>query len=113
MANAGGSWDNAKKYVEVDLKEKGTPLHAATVIGDTVGDPFKDTTSVALNPIIKFSTLFGLLAVEIAVEMTKHGQQHIARWVGFGMLAVALVFVWRSFYAMRIKVEDPEKRSAH
>ena len=69
MANAGGAWDNAKKLVEVDLKEKGTPLHAATVIGDTVGDPFKDTTSVALNPIIKFSTLFGLLAVEIAVEI--------------------------------------------
>ena len=69
MANAGGAWDNAKKYVEVDLKEKGTPLHAATVIGDTVGDPFKDTTSVALNPIIKFSTLFGLLAVEIAVQI--------------------------------------------
>src|SRR5438094_7965224 len=71
MANAGGAWDNAKKLVEVDLKEKGTPLHAATVIGDTVGDPFKDTTSVALNPIIKFSTLFGLLAVEIAVEIKK------------------------------------------
>ena len=69
MANAGGAWDNAKKFVEVDLKEKGTPLHAATVIGDTVGDPFKDTTSVSLNPIIKFSTLFGLLAVEIAVKM--------------------------------------------
>ena len=69
MANAGGAWDNAKKLVEVDLKEKGTPLHAATVIGDTVGDPFKDTTSVALNPIIKFSTLFGLLAVEIAVHI--------------------------------------------
>ena len=73
MANAGGAWDNAKKLVEVDLKEKGTPLHAATVIGDTVGDPFKDTTSVALNPIIKFSTLFGLLAVEIAVEINAGG----------------------------------------
>ena len=70
MANAGGAWDNAKKLVEVDLKAKGTPLHAATVIGDTVGDPFKDTTSVALNPIIKFSTLFGLLAVELALEAT-------------------------------------------
>src|SRR5205807_7186140 len=69
MANAGGAWDNAKKYVEVDLKEKGTALHAATVVGDTVGDPFKDTTSVALNPIIKFSTLFGLLAVEIAISI--------------------------------------------
>jgi Na+/H+-translocating membrane pyrophosphatase len=106
MANAGGAWDNAKKLVEVDLKEKGTDLHAATVVGDTVGDPFKDTTSVALNPIIKFSTLFGLLAVEIAVEMkeaaTLKGTQDITAWVGVGMLAVALIFVWRSFYAMRI-----------
>jgi K(+)-stimulated pyrophosphate-energized sodium pump len=109
MANAGGAWDNAKKYVEVDLKEKGTPLHAATVIGDTVGDPFKDTTSVALNPIIKFSTLFGLLAVEIAVHIKKaaaegKGSDYTA-FVGVVMLAVALIFVWRSFYAMRI----PEK----
>ena len=106
MANAGGSWDNAKKLVEVDLREKGTPLHAATVIGDTVGDPFKDTTSVAMNPIIKFSTLFGLLAVEIAVEM-KHAA-HVKNLtdytaiVGAGMLAIALYFIWRSFYAMRI-----------
>src|SRR5437588_2294580 len=75
MANAGGAWDNAKKYVEVDLKEKGTQLHAATVVGDTVGDPFKDTTSVSLNPIIKFSTLFGLLAVEIAVEFGKQAKE--------------------------------------
>jgi len=106
MANAGGAWDNAKKLVEVDLKEKGTDLHAATVVGDTVGDPFKDTTSVALNPIIKFSTLFGLLAVEIAVEMKEaaytEGTRDITGWVGAGMLAVALIFVWRSFYAMRI-----------
>jgi Na+/H+-translocating membrane pyrophosphatase len=106
MANAGGSWDNAKKLVEVDLKEKGTPLHEATVIGDTVGDPFKDTTSVALNPIIKFSTLFGLLAVEIAVEMKEaalaDGERDITAYVGVGMLAVALIFVWRSFYSMRI-----------
>jgi K(+)-stimulated pyrophosphate-energized sodium pump len=106
MANAGGAWDNAKKLVEVDLKEKGTPLHAATVVGDTVGDPFKDTTSVALNPIIKFSTLFGLLAVEIAVSVKAaaaagKGQDYTV-WVGIAMLAVALVFVWRSFYAMRI-----------
>jgi K(+)-stimulated pyrophosphate-energized sodium pump len=106
MANAGGAWDNAKKYVEVDMKEKGTPLHAATVIGDTVGDPFKDTTSVALNPIIKFSTLFGLLAVEIAVEIkqgatTSQGKDFTA-FIGLAMLAVAVVFVWRSFYAMRI-----------
>ena len=106
MANAGGSWDNAKKYVEVDLKEKGTPLHEATVVGDTVGDPFKDTTSVALNPIIKFSTLFGLLAVEIALEF-KHaadakGTTNYTPYIGAVMLAVALIFVWRSFYAMRI-----------
>jgi K(+)-stimulated pyrophosphate-energized sodium pump len=106
MANAGGAWDNAKKLVEVDLKEKGTALHEATVIGDTVGDPFKDTTSVALNPIIKFSTLFGLLAVEIAVEMKEAshlgGDRDITPYVGVGMLAVALIFVWRSFYSMRI-----------
>jgi K(+)-stimulated pyrophosphate-energized sodium pump len=114
MANAGGAWDNAKKLVEVDLKEKNTPLHAATVVGDTVGDPFKDTTSVALNPIIKFSTLFGLLAVEIAVKI-RHPVDaegnHIlgdakpfdyTGIVGVAMLLVALYFVWRSFYAMRI-----------
>lgn len=109
MANAGGAWDNAKKYVEVDLKEKGTALHGATVIGDTVGDPFKDTTSVALNPIIKFSTLFGLLAVEIAVEIKAAAQSRggtdYTPVVGAIMLLVALVFVWRSFYAMRIPLE--------
>jgi K(+)-stimulated pyrophosphate-energized sodium pump len=105
MANAGGSWDNAKKLVEVDFKEKGTDLHAATVVGDTVGDPFKDTTSVALNPIIKFSTLFGLLAVEISVkimEEAKSGGTDYTKIVGVIMLLVSLVFVWRSFYAMRI-----------
>src|SRR6476659_4956521 len=106
MANAGGAWDNAKKYVEVDLKEKGTPLHAATVIGDTVGDPFKDTTSVSLNPIIKFSTLFGLLATEIAVEMKRAAASHNATnygpYIGVVMLAVSLYFIWRSFYMMRI-----------
>jgi K(+)-stimulated pyrophosphate-energized sodium pump len=119
MANAGGAWDNAKKLVEVDLKEKGTALHAATVIGDTVGDPFKDTTSVALNPIIKFSTLFGLLAVEIAVSIKlaaqAHGATDYAPLVGVGMLAIALVFVWRSFYAMRIPREEqllPESEAA-
>jgi len=106
MANAGGSWDNAKKYVEVDLKEKGTPLHEATVIGDTVGDPFKDTTSVALNPIIKFSTLFGLLAVEIALEIKAaaaagRGMDYTP-YFGVVMLLIALIFVWRSFYSMRI-----------
>jgi K(+)-stimulated pyrophosphate-energized sodium pump len=109
MANAGGAWDNAKKLVEVDLREKGTPLHAATVIGDTVGDPFKDTTSVSLNPIIKFSTLFGLLAVEIAVNIKegvhKQGGTDYTPIIGLAMFAVALVFVWRSFYAMRIPKE--------
>ncbi len=109
MANAGGAWDNAKKLVEVDFKEKNTPVHAATVVGDTVGDPFKDTTSVALNPIIKFSTLFGLLAVEIAVKIKEAahagtGTDYTAI-VGIIMLAIALVFVWRSFYAMRIPEE--------
>ena len=102
MANAGGAWDNAKKIVEVELKMKNTPLHAATVVGDTVGDPFKDTTSVALNPIIKFSTLFGLLAVEIAVEVTRAGQGTLIKVIGVVFLAFALAFVWRSFYAMRI-----------
>jgi K(+)-stimulated pyrophosphate-energized sodium pump len=97
MANAGGAWDNAKKVVEVDLKEKGTDLHAATVIGDTVGDPYKDTSSVALNPIIKFTTLFGLLAVEMGVA-----NQAIARPIGIGLFLVALFFVYRSFYGMRI-----------
>ncbi len=99
MANAGGCWDNAKKVVEVDLKEKGTPLHEATVVGDTVGDPFKDTSSVALNPIIKFTTLFGLLAMEIAISETF---RDIAPYVGAAFLLVAVIFVWRTFYAMRI-----------
>jgi K(+)-stimulated pyrophosphate-energized sodium pump len=99
MANAGGAWDNAKKVVEVELKAKGTPLHDACVVGDTVGDPFKDTSSVAMNPVIKFTTLFGLLAVELALRVETNVK--IAAFVVF--LAVALVFVWRSFYAMRIK----------
>lgn len=98
MANAGGSWDNAKKFVEVDLREKGTPLHAATVVGDTVGDPFKDTSSVALNPIIKFTTLFGLLAAEIAVSA-----RDVAVWIGVVLFIVGLFFVYRSFYGMRIR----------
>jgi len=98
MANAGGAWDNAKKLVEVDLKEKGTELHAASVVGDTVGDPFKDTSSVAMNPIIKFTTLFGLLAVEIAVGLSR-GKSLVAAGV---FLAIAVYFVWRSFYGMRI-----------
>ncbi|MEX1185154.1 MAG: sodium-translocating pyrophosphatase [Gemmatimonadaceae bacterium] len=103
MANAGGAWDNAKKIVEVELKQKGTPLHAATVVGDTVGDPFKDTSSVALNPVIKFTTLFGLLAVELAVSLT---EQQGALWttsLSGVFFLVAAVFVWRSFYAMRIE----------
>lgn len=100
MANAGGSWDNAKKVIEVDMGEKGTELHAAAVIGDTVGDPYKDTSSVALNPIIKFTTLFGLLAMEIAIS--EHFRD-IAPYFGIGFLAIALYFVWRSFYKMRIK----------
>src|SRR2546425_4552624 len=104
MANAGGGWDNAKKIVEVDLKQKGTPLHAATVVGDTVGDPFKDTSSVSLNPVIKFTTLFGLLAVEIAVTMKNAG---LKTAIGTIFFIVALVFVYRSFYAMRI----PEERT--
>ncbi len=100
MANAGGAWDNAKKVIEVDMKEKGTDLHAASVVGDTVGDPFKDTSSVALNPIIKFTTLFGLLAMEIA--LSEHFRA-IAHYVGLAFFAVALYFVYRSFYKMRIK----------
>src|SRR5262249_25410223 len=98
MANAGGAWDNAKKVVEVELKQKGTPLHAATVVGDTVGDPFKDTSSVAMNPVIKFTTLFGLLAVELAIEIPD-----LATWLAAGFFLVSLVFVYRSFYGMRIK----------
>jgi len=104
MANAGGAWDNAKKIVEVDMRQKGTPLHAATVVGDTVGDPFKDTSSVSLNPVIKFTTLFGLLAVEIAVTMEKQG---IKSAIGATFLIIALIFVYRSFYMMRI----PEERT--
>ena len=102
MANAGGAWDNAKKIVEVELKEKGTPLHAACVVGDTVGDPFKDTSSVAMNPVIKFTTLFGLLAVELAVEMTKNGQQGLTRILAVIFFIISMVFVYRSFYGMRI-----------
>jgi K(+)-stimulated pyrophosphate-energized sodium pump len=105
MANAGGAWDNAKKIVEVELKQKGTPLHAATVVGDTVGDPFKDTSSVSLNPVIKFTTLFGLLAVEIAVKMDA-APRHL---LGGAIFLVALVFVYRSFYCMRIPSENAQK----
>jgi K(+)-stimulated pyrophosphate-energized sodium pump len=102
MANAGGAWDNAKKIVEVELKQKGTPLHEATVVGDTVGDPFKDTSSVALNPIIKFTTLFGLLAVELGVSLSAQRGPVLGVVLSAVFLAIALTFVWRSFYRMRI-----------
>jgi len=115
MANAGGAWDNAKKIVEVELKQKGTPLHAATVVGDTVGDPFKDTSSVAMNPIIKFTTLFGLLAVELAVALNnpdmhggniEHTTGTVTQVLAGVFFIISAVFVWRSFYAMRIRTED-------
>ncbi len=108
MANAGGCWDNAKKIVECDLCEKGTPLHDATVVGDTVGDPFKDTSSVAMNPIIKFTTLFGLLAMEISIN---ESFRHVAPIAGWIFLIVALIFVWRSFYAMRIPQKTEEEKA--
>jgi K(+)-stimulated pyrophosphate-energized sodium pump len=103
MANAGGAWDNAKKIVETQMKQKGTPLHDATVVGDTVGDPFKDTSSVALNPIIKFTTLFGLLAVELAVSLTHDQSALFTDVLAAVFLAIALFFVYRSFYGMRIE----------
>jgi len=105
MANAGGSWDNAKKVVEVDLKEKHSPLHEAAVIGDTVGDPFKDTSSVSLNPIIKFSTLFGLLATEICIEMKANAVHDYSMYIAIPFLILGLMFVWRSFYKMRIPLD--------
>ncbi|XXT10226.1 sodium-translocating pyrophosphatase [Sorangium sp. So ce367] len=108
MANAGGAWDNAKKLVEVELKEKGTPLHAATVVGDTVGDPFKDTSSVAMNPIIKFTTLFGLLAVELAIEIDR-GTSLVLAGIFF---VLSMVFVYRSFYGMRIKSDEKPTAAA-
>jgi K(+)-stimulated pyrophosphate-energized sodium pump len=103
MANAGGAWDNAKKIVEVELKQKGTDLHAATVVGDTVGDPFKDTSSVALNPVIKFTTLFGLLAVELAVSLTRsQGNANLTHILAAVFFVISAFFVYRSFYGMRI-----------
>jgi K(+)-stimulated pyrophosphate-energized sodium pump len=108
MANGGGAWDNAKKIVEVELKEKGTPLHAATVVGDTVGDPFKDTSSVAMNPVIKFTTLFGLLAVELGVQLANQYGLLTSHLLSAAFLFGSAVFVWRSFYAMRIQVR-PER----
>jgi K(+)-stimulated pyrophosphate-energized sodium pump len=114
MANAGAAWDNAKKIVEVDLNQKGTPLHAATVIGDTVGDPFKDTSSVSLNPIIKFSTLFGLLATEIAIQMAVDAKEasstNYAPYIAIPLFIVGLIFVWRSFYKMRIPLEEAAEK---
>jgi K(+)-stimulated pyrophosphate-energized sodium pump len=103
MANAGGAWDNAKKIVETELKAKGTDLHAATVVGDTVGDPFKDTSSVALNPIIKFTTLFGLLAVELAVSLSAGQGATLTTTLAAVFILIALYFVHRSFYGMRIE----------
>jgi K(+)-stimulated pyrophosphate-energized sodium pump len=111
MANAGGAWDNAKKIVEVELKMKGTPLHDACIVGDTVGDPFKDTSSVALNPVIKFTTLFGLLAVELAEQMKNPngvaGDKTMTTILAAIFFGISLVFVYRSFYGMRIVVENP------
>jgi len=105
MANAGGAWDNAKKIVETELKQKGTDLHAATVVGDTVGDPFKDTSSVALNPIIKFTTLFGLLAVESAVSLRFQQGPGFALVVAAVFFVIANIFIYRSFYRMRIEIK--------
>jgi len=103
MANAGGAWDNAKKIVETELKMKGTELHAATVVGDTVGDPFKDTSSVAMNPVIKFTTLFGLLAVELGVYLTGQQGATLTHVLALVFFVVAAFFVHRSFYGMRIE----------
>ena len=113
MANAGGAWDNAKKLVETELKAKGTELHKACVVGDTVGDPFKDTSSVAMNPIIKFTTLFGLLAVELSVELINKGQGGLTQIMSLVFFALSMVFVWRSFYGMRIVNEDGSAKSGH
>jgi K(+)-stimulated pyrophosphate-energized sodium pump len=115
MANAGGAWDNAKKVVETELRAKGTDLHAATVVGDTVGDPFKDTSSVALNPVIKFTTLFGVLAVGLAVQLDAKGYSTIKYIVAVGSFIISMIFAWRSFYSMRISSvaeEDAPKPAA-
>ena len=112
MANAGAAWDNAKKIVEVELKQKGTDLHAATVIGDTVGDPFKDTSSVALNPVIKFTTLFGLLAVELAVQLTAETGGMLTHVLAAVFFLISFIFVYRSFYGMRIRTSEGAKKKA-
>jgi K(+)-stimulated pyrophosphate-energized sodium pump len=106
MANAGGAWDNAKKVVETELRAKGTPLHDACVVGDTVGDPFKDTSSVALNPIIKFTTLFGLLAVQLAVSVSAKQGNMLTTILAAVFFLASTVFVYRSFYGMRIESKD-------
>jgi K(+)-stimulated pyrophosphate-energized sodium pump len=106
MANSGGAWDNAKKIVETELRERGTELHAATIVGDTVGDPFKDTAAVAMNPVIKFTTLFGLLAVELAVSLTGQQGRGITLALSALFFAIAVTFVWRTFYRMRIEIAD-------
>ena len=111
MANAGGAWDNAKKIVEVEFKQKGTPLHDATVIGDTVGDPFKDTSSVAMNPVIKFTTLFGLLAVELAVSLSARGPA-LTNVLALVFFLISASFVYRSFYGMRIGADEPVAKAA-
>ncbi len=103
MANAGGAWDNAKKIVETELKAKGTELHAASVVGDTVGDPFKDTSSVAMNPVIKFTTLFGLLAVELGVYLSAEQGSGLTQVLAAVFFVASMYFVWRSFYGMRIE----------
>ena len=113
MANAGGAWDNAKKVVEVDLHMKGTELHDATIVGDTVGDPFKDTSSVALNPIIKFTTLFGLLAVELAVSLTNQGQARLVHILAGVFFVASAYFVWCSFYQMRIRGASRDSMHDH
>jgi K(+)-stimulated pyrophosphate-energized sodium pump len=112
MANAGGAWDNAKKIVEFELRQEGTDLHAATIVGDTVGDPFKDTSSVALNPVIKFTTLFGLLAVELAVRLTATTGGGLTHLLAALFFLVSFFFVHRSFYGMRIEVPQEEKAAA-
>jgi K(+)-stimulated pyrophosphate-energized sodium pump len=113
MANAGGAWDNAKKIVETELKQKGTDLHAATVVGDTVGDPFKDTSSVALNPIIKFTTLFGLLAVELGESLKSGDMVTLSHGLAVAFLLIAMFFVHRTFYGMRIAAEEHHVARAH
>jgi K(+)-stimulated pyrophosphate-energized sodium pump len=105
MANAGGAWDNAKKIVETEMRAKGTDLHDACVVGDTVGDPFKDTSSVAMNPIIKFTTLFGLLAVQMAVGLVADGRAGLTYTLAASFFVLSVLFVYRSFYCMRIQAQ--------